>query len=145
MLSFVGWPATRLPQVFTWIKKIKIKSSLYSQYYAESCDEWRGPSPRLSAWATQKHRIDDELLATVSDLTGLGIELKTTRADSDVFNHWLIYVYNQNISMCMILYFSCIFILLSWEIYHSAIPSSLLVVGHLSTTLRWGNPARCLS
>ena len=29
----------------------KIKSSLYLRYNAEACDEWREPSPRLSAWA----------------------------------------------------------------------------------------------
>ena len=27
-----------------------IKSLLYSCYYAEACNEWRGPSPRLSVW-----------------------------------------------------------------------------------------------
>ena len=27
----------------------KIKSSLYSRYHAEACNEWRGPSPLLSA------------------------------------------------------------------------------------------------
>ena len=35
----------------------KIKSLLYSRYYAEACNEWRGPSPRLSAWTTQPRRI----------------------------------------------------------------------------------------
>ena len=30
--------------------------SLHSQYYAEACNEWRDPSPRLSAWATQLRR-----------------------------------------------------------------------------------------
>ena len=39
-------------------------------------------------------------------------------------------------SICM----SCIFILLSRESDRSAITS-----GHLSTTVRWGNPAKCLS
>ena len=34
----------------------KIKSSLYSRYYAEACNEWRDPSPQLSAWATQLQR-----------------------------------------------------------------------------------------
>ena len=29
----------------------KIKPSLHSQY--EACNDWRGPSPRLSAWVTQ--------------------------------------------------------------------------------------------
>ena len=63
----------------------KIKSSLYSPYYAEACNEWRGPSPRLSAWATQLRRN----VATVAsrwrhcaDLTGPGIEPLTSRTDS---------------------------------------------------------------
>ena len=34
----------------------KIKSSLYSWYYAEAYNEWWGPSPRFSAWATQLRR-----------------------------------------------------------------------------------------
>ena len=29
----------------------KIISLLHSRYYAEACNEWRGPSPRLSVWA----------------------------------------------------------------------------------------------
>ena len=65
--------------------QIKIKSSLYSPYYAEACNEWRGPSPRLSAWATQLRRN----VATVAnrwrhcaDLTGPGIEPQTSRTDS---------------------------------------------------------------
>ena len=63
----------------------KIKSSLYSPYYAEACNELRGPSPRLSAWATQLRRN----VATVAsrwrhcaDLTGPGIEPQTSRTDS---------------------------------------------------------------
>ena len=67
-------------------KKLKkLKSSLYSPYYAEACTELRGPSPRLSAWATQFRRI----VATVAsrwrhcvDLTGPGIEPQTSRTDS---------------------------------------------------------------
>ena len=56
---------------------IQIKSSLHSPYYAEACNELRGPSPRLSAWATQLRRN----VATVAsrwrhcvDLTGPGVE-----------------------------------------------------------------------
>ena len=63
----------------------KIKPSLYSPYYAEACNEWRGPSPRLSAWATQLRRN----VATVAsrwlhcvDLTGPGIEPQTSRTNS---------------------------------------------------------------
>ena len=65
--------------------KSKIKSSLYSPYYAEACNELWGPYPRLSAWATQVRRN----VATVAsrwrhctDLTGPGIEPQTFRTDS---------------------------------------------------------------
>ena len=34
----------------------KIKSSLYSRYYAETCNEWRGLSPRLDVWTAQLRR-----------------------------------------------------------------------------------------
>ena len=68
--------------------QIKIKSSLYSPYYAEACNELRGPSPRLRAWATQLRRN----VATVAsrwrhcaDLTGPGIEPKTSRTESERF------------------------------------------------------------
>ena len=63
----------------------QIKSSLYSPYYAEACNELRGPSPRLCAQATQLRRN----VATVAsrwrhcvDLTGPGIEHHTSRTDS---------------------------------------------------------------
>ena len=72
-----------------WVMQVmfptQIKSSLYSPYYAEACNELRGPSPRLSAWATQLRRN----VATVAsrwrhcvDLTGPGIEPQTSRTDS---------------------------------------------------------------
>ena len=41
------------------IKKRKITSLLHSRYYIEACNEWRDPSPRLSAcmgYATSKQR-----------------------------------------------------------------------------------------
>ena len=41
--------------------------------------------------------------------------------------------------------FGCIFILLSRESDQCAIRARLGVAGHLSTTPRWGNPAKCLS
>ena len=40
---------------------------------------------------------------------------------------------------------SCIFILLSRESDQCAIRARLGVASHLSTTPRWGNPAKCLS
>ena len=56
-------------------------------YYAEACNEWREPSPRLSAWATHSEETSQRWRAvgdTVSDLTDPGIEPKILRADSDV-------------------------------------------------------------
>ena len=63
----------------------KIKSSLYSPYYAEACNELRGPSPRLSAWATQLRRNAATVASRwrhCADLTGPGIEPQTSRTDS---------------------------------------------------------------
>ena len=57
----------------TFIEKVrmriaipKFRSSLCSRYYAEACKEWRGPSPRLSAWTTRKRPSDVEPLAKLS-------------------------------------------------------------------------------
>ena len=85
---------TPLPHSLDYVAKLpcddvqiknQIKSSLYSPYYAEACNEWRGPSLQLSAWATQLRRN----VATVAshwrhcaDLTGLGIEPQTSHTDS---------------------------------------------------------------
>ena len=46
--------------------KIKIKPSSYSRNYSEACDVWRGPSPRLSTWAThlRKNRQNVAAMAT---------------------------------------------------------------------------------
>ena len=63
--------------------KLKNQSSLYSRYYAEAYSERRDPSPRLSAWTTQKHRSGGD---TVSDLTGPVIEPSFYRTESDVLN-----------------------------------------------------------
>ena len=65
--------------------KYHIQSSLYSRYYAEACEEWRGPSPRLSAWATQLRRNVAAVASRrqhCADLTGLGIEPQASRTDS---------------------------------------------------------------
>ena len=62
----------------------KIKSSLYSRYYAEACNERRGPSPLLSAWATQLRRNFTTVASRwrhCADLTGPRIEPKTSRTD----------------------------------------------------------------
>ena len=41
---------------FLWFSLSKIKSSLYSHYYTEACNEWRDPFPLLCVWATQLWR-----------------------------------------------------------------------------------------
>ena len=48
-------------------------------------------------------------------------------------------------SSTIIYLFSCIFILLSRESDQCAIRARLGVAGHLSTTPRWGSPAKCFS
>ena len=61
---------------------LQIKSPLYSRYYAEA---WRGPSPRRSAWATQLRRNVAAVSSSwrhCADLTGPGIEPRTSRTDS---------------------------------------------------------------
>ena len=32
---------------------VKKKFPLSSRYYAETCNKWRSPSPRLNTWTTQ--------------------------------------------------------------------------------------------
>ena len=63
-----SWKRKANYKVFLRVKHnpIQIKASLYSQYYAKACNEWRDPSPRLST-NTQKRRSGDQLLTTVSD------------------------------------------------------------------------------
>ena len=76
---------------------MSVKSSLCSPYYAEACSELRGPSPQLSAWATQLRSI----VATVvsrwrhcDDLTGPGIEPQTSCTDSVMYcSKFIIYIY----------------------------------------------------
>ena len=66
-------------------KANQIKFSLYSPYYAEACNELRGPFPRLSVWATQ---LRGNVATAASrwrhcvDLTGSRIEPQTSRTDS---------------------------------------------------------------
>ena len=65
--------------------KSEIKYSLYMRYYAEACNEWRGQSLRLSAWATQL-RTNVAAVASrwrhCADLTDPGFEPQTSRTDS---------------------------------------------------------------
>ena len=47
MMTFEYVVSKRAIMRLTWTSKIK--SSLYSRYYTEECDEWRSPSPWLGA------------------------------------------------------------------------------------------------
>ena len=44
---------------------MRLEPSPYSRYYTEACNKLQDRSPRLSAWATQKRRSGDDLLATL--------------------------------------------------------------------------------
>ena len=63
----------------------RTKSNLhhtYSRYYAEACNQWRGPSPQLSAGATQLRRNVAAVARrwrNCDDLTGPGIEPQISR------------------------------------------------------------------
>ena len=76
-------------KIFEYFKSSKkIKSSLYYRYFAEACNEWRGPFPLLSAWATQLRRNNATVASRwrhCADLTGLKIEPQTSRTDSVCF------------------------------------------------------------
>ena len=72
----------------------KIKSPSYSRYHAETCNEWRGPSPRLclgntssnSEETSQRWRAIDD---TVSKLTGPGIDHKSSVAATTPAGHYI--------------------------------------------------------
>ena len=65
-----------------------VKSSLYSWYYAEACNEAHlrvlAPEQRSSEETSQRWQAFGD---TVSDLSGPGIEPATSRTDSDVVNN----------------------------------------------------------
>ena len=108
-----------ITSIFFFKNQNQIKSSLYSPYYAEACNELRGPFPRLSAWATQLRRNAATVASRwrhCADLTGPGIEPQTSRTESVRFATELTAGY---------IFFYCLFILLSRESDHSAITSSL--------------------
>ena len=67
-----------------------IKKFSYSRYYSEACNEWRDPSPRLSAWTAQLRKN----IAAVASRWRHNVRFdrpgKRTHgfhADSDWFNH----------------------------------------------------------
>ena len=65
------------------MEDVKIKSSLYSRYYAEACNKWR---IHLRGLTAGQRRNVAAVAATVSDLTSPGMEPKTSRAN--VLNHY---------------------------------------------------------
>ena len=70
----------------------KIKSSLYSRYYAEACNEWGGV--HLHSLAPGHYNFEDtsQRCGTVGnsvfDLIGPGIELQVSHTNSDVLSNW---------------------------------------------------------
>ena len=75
-----------LLQSISFLGIIIKKSSLYSWYYAQACNEWRDSSPIRNAWPTQLRETSQRWRAvgdTAPDLTDQGIEPQTSRTDSD--------------------------------------------------------------
>ena len=73
------------------LRQSKIKSSLQSRYYTQTCVTSGGahlrglaPGQRSSEETSQQRRAVDN---SGSEITGPGIEPKTSRADSNVGNH----------------------------------------------------------
>ena len=68
----------------------KIKSSSYSRYYTEACNKWwihlcgLAPGQHSFEETSQRWRAVGD---TVPDLTGLRIEILTSRTEKDIFNH----------------------------------------------------------
>ena len=78
-------PSQTLLIVFKTKKSNQIFLILAVGYYAEECNEWRDPSPRLSAWATQLRRYVAAVASRwrhCADLTDPGFELQSSRIDS---------------------------------------------------------------
>ena len=71
------------------VRNIKVKFSLFSRYYAKACNEWRSPSPRHSACAARNIAV----VATLSNLTGPGIEPEISRAARNHSANWPVATY----------------------------------------------------
>ena len=96
----------------------KLKSSLYSPYYAQACNEWRSPPTRRSAWATQLRTN----VATVAsrwrhcdDLADQAIEPHTSRTDRLGLATELIGRHNAT-QVCSKIRFVCLTFQTSWQI-----------------------------
>ena len=86
------------------------KSSLFSRYYAEACNEWPGPSPQLGARVAQFRRNVASVAGRwrhCADLTGPGIEPKTFHTDSVCFTtelmrefHHILYLAEHDSRCC---------------------------------------------
>ena len=82
----------------------------------------------------------------VIGLTRLGIKAKSTIEEADALYHSAIWASSQGRLQNFWYFAFCgIFILLSRESDQCAIRHRLEVASHLSTILKWGNPAKCLS
>ena len=81
-------------------------------------------------------------------LTSIGVGKQSAgRSDPGLrmeSNYNFYYLFLRSLSIYFIYLFTCIFILLSRESDQCAIRARLGVAGLLSTTPRWGNPAKCL-
>ena len=78
------WLFTKLNEAGHQIK------SLYLRYYAEACNEWHVPFPRLSAWATQlrKDVAAEANRYAGADFTDTGFEPQTPAPIASALSIW---------------------------------------------------------
>ena len=94
------------------------------------------------------HEFLEYLTYCYSVLHSAIIRSKTTGLNKLDISKGLCTIMSRPTTMAFIFYlflFSCIFILLSRESDQCAIRARLGDAGHLSTTPKWGSPAKCLS
>ena len=95
------------------VETLKIKPSLYSQYYAKACNEWRCASPRRSPG---QHSFKETLQLrraigdAVSDLTGPEIEPRLLELIAKFLNRYLphnlysnVFLTHLRLSICFVI------------------------------------------
>ena len=100
----------------------KIKSSLYSRYYAEACNKWRYPSLPLNAWTTQLRR---------------NVAAARRTYDSDFLNNRWFRRERSNASLhtnaSIITRLSICF----WHVLFAYVVIILAIMLHITTTMWW--------
>ena len=119
------------------------KPSLYSRHYSEACNEWQDPSRGLEPGQHSFEETSQRWRAvgyTLSDLTGPGIEPRTSHADSDVCNHYANWLYSVINHLVMKVNF-----MKNWSSFLLRILNYFIAFCHLSRYDKTGRLAQLLS